>query len=244
MANNAGSHAVKQRQWTSHPHLEDSNKTITMNSQDVELQYLRDLRYFKATQEIERSARYPDSLLVHLSIVALIVVLETCANMYFFAKENPHYEIGWLLQALLISLTNVGVAFLVGNFPARYVNHRRGAMKAVGVICLIAFFAFTVFFNLLTAHYRDLLATSPEITLQDSLAMILKQPLQMSFNSLMLFTAGLTASLLGLYMGYRADDPYPGYGAVERRYLRASRAREATRSDTDIVQLNDVNTSQ
>jgi hypothetical protein len=78
-------------------------------------------------------------------------------------------------------------------------------------------------FNLGVAHYRDALGgQDPDnagiIALEDLGTHLLSIH---DFQSTMLLALGILFSVLAFYDGFGMDDPYPGYGAVSRKWEEA-----------------------
>lgn len=186
-----------------------------------QLRRLRELRYFRLKNHLERSATYPRDLLWHYSVVVLIVVLESTANMYFFAQGSSLGLLGGLLQAMLVSVVNVGTAVVVGKFYVPELHHIQASRRGLGVVVIASHALFVAWFNLVVAHYRDLLASRPETALRLAIPETISQPFGLSFDSLMLLVAGVVAAGLGLWKGQASDDAYPGYGPLDRRYEEA-----------------------
>jgi hypothetical protein len=193
-----------------------------------QLQLTDDVRKFKDTNGIDREPHYPVSYGYHYAIVLLIILAESGCNMYFFSKGSELGLLGGLLQSSLVSLVNVSVALVVGRFAYRALHHTKGVLVVAGVLAAILHLCVMVAFNLLTAQYRDLLAVDPSRALELSLSSTLENPFKVSFDSIMLFTLGVAAALLGLYKGYTSDDPYPGYGKIHKRF----RAKENEFTET------------
>lgn len=176
------------------------------------------LRRFQQDNRLARAAHYPESHLYHYAIVLVIVMIESVANMYFFAKGSALGMLGGLIQSFLVSIVNVGVAIMIGRFGLRGMLHVQAVIKTCGILAVLGHLIFVLAFNLVAAHYRDLLAQDPYTALEQSLPATLNAPFELSFDSIMLFSAGIVAALLGLFKGYTSDDPYPGYGKEHRRY--------------------------
>ena len=193
-------------------------KTSLLRRREEEHAGRQHLKKFRATEHITRPAEMPSSRILHLAIVAVVIVLESVANMYFFAQGSELGLLGGLLQALIVSLANVGIAVATGMFVLPYLNHRRPSRVAMASFGLSAFVAFVAFFNLAAAHYRDLLEKNFDQAMVQALPSVMRDPASLSFNSLTLFGIGVLAAGLGLYKGYTADDRYPGLGRAQRRY--------------------------
>jgi hypothetical protein len=54
----------------------------------------------------------------------VLVAIESVLNGVFFAKGSPGGLIGGIGTAIGISIANVSFAFLLGFFPARWINRR------------------------------------------------------------------------------------------------------------------------
>ena len=74
-----------------------------------------DLEKFKAQNGITREASYPNSKILYIGIIMVILLSETSLNAYFFAKGNELGLIGGAAQALIISLINIVFAFFLGS---------------------------------------------------------------------------------------------------------------------------------
>lgn len=189
-----------------------------------QLQVLRNLRFFRLTNRLERLPRDESSTVMHYALVLVIVLVESGANAYFFAQGNDRGYLGGMLQALLISVVNVGTAVAVGKFWLPLKNHVLPSNRRLGLAAIPVYFLFAIVFNLLAAHYRDAISLSPEQAMSLPVDSLLARPFHLTFESFMLFTAGLVAGALGLWKGYTEDDPYPGYGELSRKYRAARRA--------------------
>lgn len=189
-----------------------------------QFQLLRDLRFFQLTNRLERSAVYSVSAWYHYAIALAIILAESVANAYFFAQGNSLGLLGGAMQAFLISLVNVGVAIAVGKFWLPHMNHIEAPRRLVGFAAIPVHACFVVIFNLLAAHYRDMLSRDPDTALASTISGLLSQPFNLSFDSFMLFITGVVAAALGVWKGFTEDDPYPGYGALDRKYNKARQA--------------------
>lgn len=198
-----------------------SDKTELLRRRAEERAARQYLKKFRAAEHITRPAEMPSSRVFHFAIVAVVIVLESAANMYFFAQGSELGLLGGLLQALIVSLANVGLAVATGMFVLPYLNHRRPSAVMLASFGLSMFVGFVLFFNLAASHYRDLLEVDFDGAMVQALPSLMRDPTALSFNSLTLLGVGLLAAGLGLYKGYTADDRYPGLGRAQRRYMAA-----------------------
>ena len=189
----------------------------------VQLDLYKELKLFKTQNNLERIPKYPTSVVFHFSIIVMVVILESLANMYLFAQGNDLGLLGGIFEAFLISVANVGVSVVIGYIALPQIHHIDGRRRAMGYLGLIVAIVFACVFNLVAAHYRDLLVESKAEALLDALPSAFADPFDLTFNGLVLLALGLVVSGLGLWKGYSADDPYPGYGPLARRYEDAKR---------------------
>ena len=221
-----------------------SDVTIELSSRKDQLQSLRqrelelkeDLVQFKTKNNLQREAHYPASQPYHFSVVLLIFVIECLANMFFFAQGNDLGLLGGIFQSALISVVNVGFAILVGMFVARAARHVSPSVRFPALALLLFLVGVFAAFNLLASHYRDILSTT-EGAVGTALDHMIESPLELTFHSILLFATGMGAAALGVYKGMTADDPYPGYGRLDRTYREAELESRTAREDTRLAAL-------
>lgn len=191
-----------------------------------ELQALRDLRYFKAVNEINRDAHYPESFARHGAAVLFLAVVEWAATQYAFSHPAFSMHGGTLFLSLLITVINLVVAWTIGYLPTRQRNHRDPAVRNTAKLIVAGYWLLLIVGHLMVAHYRDVSSAGAQATLSASVHSVLADPLEMSMAATMLLVVGVVAALLCQILGLRADDPYPAYGHHHRAYLRKRQARE------------------
>jgi hypothetical protein len=159
---------IQERRWVS-PKLDDDLQQVRLQRQKVliangpelanrlggERSHLADLDRFKATNGLSREAHYPASPTLGIGILAFLILLEAAINGVLFAETSDQGLFGGWLEALVLSITNVGAAFLLGRLLLPQL-HRRGFVLrlAAAIITLAGVFAL-VSVNLIGAHYRD-----------------------------------------------------------------------------------------
>lgn len=192
-----------------------------------------DIRYFRAANDINEEASYPESKLWHVGLLAILGVLEVLVNAFFY--ENNEGLLGGVTVAAGIAAINIGSAFFLG-FGYRYKNLAQGDKKAVGWGCLVVFVLLAIFCNSLFAAFRSQyqLVVDPSENAQVFLAfqrawpealLIFKlDPKFQDHWSFLLFGLGVILSGLAFYKGYTFDDRYPGYGKKDRAYKAAVEA--------------------
>lgn len=194
---------------------------------------------FQKENHLLRRPRYPESKAYHFSIILVLVIVECLANMYFFAQGNELGLLGGILQAALVSVANVGSAILVGYFVARWATHVNPQTRGLALAGVVAYVAVMVMFNLLAGHYRDLMS-SPNQSFDEAIPHMMRDPLALTFHSVLLFVTGICASALGVYKGMTVDDTYPGYGDLDRDCREAAASYEVARKEVQDVVLGRV----
>jgi hypothetical protein len=185
-------------------------------------------RGFCEAHQLSRPAHYASGTgdwVLRWGIIVAIVFIEAAMNGYFFGQGNDLGLLGGWFEATLIAVANVTVGLVAGRFPARWAVHRSTGLRALGVGLLLVWFAVAFAFNLGVGHYRnaiEALAPRPEVA---ALADYLAHPFHLnSLHGGMLLGIGLFFSTVALLDGRSMDDPYPGYGAVDRRLKAAKQA--------------------
>lgn len=190
----------------------------------------------KAPKGIERAAIYPDSHVLHFSILAALVLFEGLANAYFFSTGSDLGLLGGWLQAITVSFTNVIAAFfLIGFLCLRHLmNPKKLWFFIPAAIGLPIAIAFIVVLNLAAAHYRDLLELNAaslalggaDITgaILAPLPAVFENPFGLqTLEAYLLLTLGLTFAAIAAFKGRTFDDAIPGYGVVQRNAEKSAR---------------------
>ena len=183
-----------------------------------------DLEKFKAKNGITREASYPNSKILYIGIIMVILLSETSLNAYFFAKGNELGLIGGAAQALIISLINIVSAFFLGGYLVKKLNLiKKSPLLKYGVIAsLLAAAVVILFFNLLVGHLRVQLGIDPDAAYVEAIKTFLESPFGLNeFDSIILVIVGLLSFLIAFTDFYKMDDEYPGYGQLDRKYQDA-----------------------
>ncbi|HSQ60391.1 MAG TPA: hypothetical protein VLT84_08160 [Acidobacteriota bacterium] len=183
---------------------------------------LRDLRVFARDHGLARDAHYPASAWLHFGIVAVLLLVEACANAWLFSEAADFGLLGGFLGASGVALVNVGSAFATGRMVLPWLAHRSRVGRVLGFVGLVLAVAFAGGFNLVVAAYRDRLAsgTAAAASLHD----LLGDPFGLGFLSAALLATGLLTWGISLLKGYTSDDGYPFYGVRDRAFRNADRA--------------------
>jgi len=193
---------------------------------------LRQLRVFQKDNGLHREAHYPKSSVLHWAIVFSLIAIEAATNSRFFAKASEFGLLGGWLQALVVAFVNIGVSLAAGTVLVRGINYGRAPLKVTFVVLSGLYAAFILLFNLMTAHYRELLDIMPDNALEMTIPKMIGNPWMIdNFDAAVLFAVGILFAVFACWKGYVADDRYPGYGAVQRRYRAAKERYEGALDD-------------
>lgn len=175
---------------------------------------------FRKQNRIKRLADKKTALglIVKLLVIALLVVGEIVANGYFLTGGNELGLVGGIVEALLFSVLNVGVAVFVAVVLLPNLYHRNFLRKLFGLASLLAFFVWAAALNLGLAHYREAAGTrEPTMAFAAQARDVVMErlqtrPLEMDqFESWLLFAIGVLFALIALIDGLSLVDKYPGY---------------------------------
>jgi hypothetical protein len=194
---------------------------------------------FRVQHRINRPARQPKHRGLAIAWLGFFIVLESAMNGVFFAAGSTAGLIGGIGVALAISVVNVGLlGFMLGYFPARWAHHRNWAIKLPAIVVLLAGLAGLVVINAFVGHYRDAYErVGDALVMRDVWAHLLALPADLSrLESWLLFVLGVFFAGLGFNKGYHLDDPYPGYGEVDRR----RHAAESTYAQNRQMRIDDA----
>ncbi len=177
------------------------------------------LRMFMKEHGLRRHARIPESRFWIFSVVLAVVVAEGAINSYFFAAASDFGLLGGFLQAFFVSGVNVAFAFIGGYLMLRQLVHKNPGRNLAGLIGLFAVLMMIVLINLMAAQYRGFLEQNIEnpgnAVIERLLSLDFSGALN-SINSVLLVLVGLLCAFFSGWKGYSSDDPYPGYGDMQR----------------------------
>ena len=110
---------------------------------------------------------HPKVPMLQMSIIALMIIFESAANAYFFAKQSEFGLAGGIFQAAAVSLANVATSFfIVGYWGMRHISmpidrenifSRRNLYVLMGLIAILVGLSLVFLVNLSAAHYRNIL---------------------------------------------------------------------------------------
>jgi len=112
-------------------------------------------------------------------LLSIFILLEAILNGVFFAAGSEAGIIGGIVQALMLSLLNVGsaVAYAIFFFP--HLLHVKWHHRLFGALSSLFYFVWAVSLNLSIGHYRDLFIASAGVVEMDALIQdVTKTPLE------------------------------------------------------------------
>jgi hypothetical protein len=183
------------------------------------LEAQRDYELFREAHRLNRGAHVPDSKLYLVALIIALLLAEAIMNGLMLGRGHELGIVGGIGNALIIAVWNILVLGLLGSVALRWVHHRNGWIKVVSGLGLISAFSLAVVSNIIVAHYRDALggalSDSPE---QIALERFLVSPFGVAdAQSWLLFMLGVAFVVGGIVDLYKMNDPYPGFGARDRR---------------------------
>jgi len=229
------------------------------NSLFFEAQQLKErgnhIRSFRKKRMLEdRLPDYPKDTLKAWMVIAVLALAELALNFFLLRESGQVMDVA--VQSLLYGLINVIVPFALFANILRYINHVNPVYVRFGYLFIAFYIIYTLFINLLIAHYRGV---SMEIAIEVGQAVNFDQSLLdrylekafMAFSnfqnnwfglkdvwSWFMFFGGCGLSLGAIREGYNSDDIYPGYGQLHRTYVSdfeefLDASEETTESLTD-----------
>ncbi|NNC76754.1 MAG: hypothetical protein HKN77_02255 [Woeseiaceae bacterium] len=207
-------------------HISDATSRLE-HAREREFKQQRHYEAFREKNKLERVATYPElPLLYYLVVPVLIAGLAAVLSHWVVPdSESSRLSISWMVA---ISTAVVLVPFVLGGLSLRALEHVddgkyfagwAGIVVVVGTIGILAFYAdFHIAATLADANFSSRAAFD---TLRSA-------PLEFFSGVASWTTFGLFGlmGLLAMFLGYRSDDIYPGYGAAQRDYYKAREDRE------------------
>jgi uncharacterized coiled-coil DUF342 family protein len=192
--------------------------------QEAEKHHRQSYASFREANGLSRTAGYPRTRLVHLALAAVLVGSATV----FLRRALPQAD-GATLSADTIAasmaLICVLVPFGVATTAFRHTHHVRGSNRFFGWVATMIAVAFVAGAAFFAAMYRTLPAGDTVAEFRSAIEAILADPTSISLGpqAWLILLALLGVALLAFLVGYKSDDPYPSYGAVQRAYYKARR---------------------
>jgi len=177
---------------------------------------------FKNQYGLKGDATYPENRFLHISVVLLLVVLETFFNGRFLARGDEGGLLGGVTFAFGFSAINAVLGFLLGYYTLRLSLHPKIAIKIPCIIFSMLLPSCMLGINLLLSWLRTTIASLGNgIVLKEAMKQIEWRDLILSLRdpeSLLLFSAGIVCCIIITIDFWMMDDPFPGFGRISREY--------------------------
>ncbi len=182
---------------------------------------------FQKRHDLTRAPR-PTSFAVRvfkLGLLPALLLFETVINGQFLAAGNEGGLLGGFSQAFVFAFLNLLVSFGLGYFGVRYLNRKGFVSTLWGLLTLFMYLSFAFALNLGLAHFRDIAASFGPDAGRAVIDRLSTSTFQLAdINSWSFFGFGLVFSIIAFLDGLFFSDPYPGYGEVHQRWLKANEA--------------------
>ena len=234
--------------------LRSEHSTALYQAKENEGRALKHLRWFQQKHGLHyRAAAYPESPVYHFATVAALALVEWVSLSSFYAEGSDFGLLGGVVIAMALSLVNISLAVLAGSL-LRYVNHQSARRRRLALTAAAALYGCFALVTLAAAHYRvatnDIAQAQPAASAGAGQAMptfasdadqwraaklawqrFAGNPL--GFEDVFSWILVVLAVIFGIfasYKGYRLDDPYPGYGELDRELKRRRAMYEASKA--------------
>jgi hypothetical protein len=236
--------------------LKSDHSAVLYQAKENEARALKHLRWFQQKHRLHyRAAAYPESQFYHFAVVAALALVEWVSLSTFYAEGSDFGLLGGVLIAMALSVVNISLAVLSGNL-LRYVNHQSVRRKWLALTSATFLYVCFALVTLAAAHYRvatnDVAQVQPTLSAQSVRAMppgvstdldqwrtarvawqrFARNPV--GFEDVFSWILVLLAAIFGIfasYKGYRLDDPYPGYGELDRELKRRRAMYETAKGE-------------
>jgi hypothetical protein len=236
--------------------LKSEHSAVLYQAKENEARALKHLRWFQQKHGLHhRAAAYPESQFYHFAIVAALALVEWISLATFYAEGSDFGLLGGVLIAMALSVVNISLAVLSGSL-LRYVNHQSSRRKGLALTGVAVLYTCFVLVTLAAAHYR--VATNDIAQSQASVSAPSANPQPsrvgpdldqwraarlawqrfaanpLGFEDVFSWILVVLAAIFGVfasYKGYRVDDPYPGYGELDRELKRRRAMYEAAKAE-------------
>ena len=173
----------------------------------------------------------------------------------FYAEGSDFGLLGGVLIAMGLSVVNISLAILSGSL-LRYVNHHSARRRRLALTAASVLYACFALVTLAAAHYRvatnDIAQSQPALSAPGVTALPPNVAIDMDqwraaklawqrfasnpvgfedVFSWMLVILAVVFGIFASYKGYRVDDPYPGYGELDRELKRRRAIYEAAKAE-------------
>jgi hypothetical protein len=187
-------------------------------------------KYFRAENKLTREPDYPESKILHWSIIAIIVLVETILNALFLQQGSELGFIGGLISALIITAVNVLVAMIVGTYIVPLIFHIKWPLKILGSFLALIYLYLITNFCFLVGHYRSELNKDPFEAAENAVTSFMENMWGIdNFNGWILVGVSFSVGIFATIKFFIADDKFPGYGNIHRKKIASEGALSAVK---------------
>ncbi len=176
---------------------------------------------FRKKNSLNRRAAYPDSIRLYIATALAAFVGESIINGVFLKEVTTKGLVGGFQIAVLISFFNVWVGYAYGKYVLPHKNHIHNANKYWTRFSMLLYTIYCLIVNLFCAHYREAARLSVDENTEIKLTNVFQNAFTNPFGiddilSFALLLLGIVFTIAGIASGYNSNDPYPGYGKVQK----------------------------
>ena len=204
-----------------------------LNAKNEKVRAHKELTDYRNTHERVGPAHYPESKVMAFGLIFLFAFIEIMVNAYALGSSHPEGPLGVGIEIFMFTVVNIGVAFLLGYYVWRWFHHQSILRNVRSYILAPLMILFLLFINFLLAHYRDAISKLAARDLEyldtlnsmqqlggEALNNLIMSPLSLAdFKSFLLLVVGLLAAAVAAIKSFGMDDPYPGYGKIQRKQV-------------------------
>lgn len=208
---------------------------------------------FKKKNKLVGPADFPEDRILNWLVLVIIAGIEVFANAVTLGDAHPRGPVGVALEIFMHAIANVGAAALLGFYVWRFFHPNASVeVKSIGFTLAIPIIAFLIFINFFLAHYRDAISSlfsdgrtiysESELPVLGKVALetLLSSPFGMAdFKSWLLLFIGILLAIAATIKAYKIDDPFPGYGNLQRKKDKLYRILQAviTKHNDNIIEV-------
>ncbi len=161
----------------------------------------------------------PTRKFLGVSVVVLMVLLETWINAIFLAGGSERGLLGGIIEAASFSILNIGFSILVTLYIIKQIARPFFLWKFIGLAGIFIWLSIVLFINLALAHYKEAAIYVFEEFPKDALSSLVNSPFSLSNpQSWILFGLGLLFAVFTLTDILTFSDKFPGYSKLKEKW--------------------------
>ncbi len=213
------------------------NELLRLNEEfELQLSFLGERRVqqeqhyatFRENNRLDRVAEYPRSSFIYHTLMAALIVAGALAIGTLSASGVGGEALIPASWAVSVSLVVVLVPFVLAAVVFRSANHIRPLRRLAGWLGGGIGIVFIGTLSLFLAHYMSAATTNPGVSVSAVIDSISASPSAIGTDVTTWTGFGIVilVGLIAFLIGYKSDDSYPSYGAVQRAFYRARKEYE------------------